>query len=151
MRIISFAWTTPAIEAKRKTCTRRNWNDQYAERFKVGELLAGYNRSQRYGGHQIAVVKLIQKPYKEPLCNVPDTDWEAEGFAYLTEIGAKVNGMTPQELWDTWKATEYPEWVVRFEIIEVKTGRFEHTGNKNAPLQCPLCFAEYLGLQFVLL
>jgi len=119
MRIISFAWTTPAVLAKRKTCTRRDWNDQYAESFQTGELLAGYNRSQRYGGHQIAVVKLTQRPYKEPLRNAPDSDWEAEGFAYLTEIGAKVNGITPRELWDMWKQTWDTEWVIRFEIIEL--------------------------------
>lgn len=119
MKIISFAWTTPAILARRKTCTRRDWNDRYAQSFQAGEMLAGYNRSQRYGGHQICVISLTQKPYREPLRNVPDSDWEAEGFAYLTEIGAKVNGMTPQELWDVWKQTWDPEWVVRFEIVEL--------------------------------
>ena len=146
MRIISFSWTTPALVARRKTCTRRDWNDDYAKRFQAGELVAGYNRNQRYGGHQIAVVKLTQKPYKEPLCNVPDSDWEAEGFAYLTEIGARVNGMTPRQLWDIWKQTWDPEWVIHFEIVELTSQRnFQHTGNREAALQCPLCFAEYLG------
>ena len=146
MKIISFAWTTPAIYAKRKTCTRRDWNDVYAGRFQAGEMVAGYNRSQRFGGRQIAVVHLTEKPYKEPLCNVSDSDWEAEGFAYLTEIGARVNGMTPLQLWEIWKHTPDPEWVIRFEIVELTSqGNFEHTGNREAVLQCPLCFAEYLG------
>ena len=119
MRIISFAWTTPAIKARRKTCTRRDWNDVYAGRFQAGELLAGYNRSPRFGGHQIAIVQLTVKPYKEPLRDVPDSDWEAEGFAYLTEIGALINGgMTPQQLWNLWRQTQALEWVIRFEIVE---------------------------------
>lgn len=146
MKIISFAWTTPAILARRKRCTRRDWNDDYADRFNAGDLLAGYNRSPRFGGHQISIIQLTVKPYKEPLRDVPDSDWEAEGFAYLSEIGARVNGITPQQLWDTWKQTPDPEWVVRFEIVDlISTSRFKHTGNRQAPLQCPLCFAEYLG------
>lgn len=146
MRIISFAWTTPAIYARRKTCTRRDWNDVYAARFQAGELVAGYNRSQRHGGHQIAIIRLTQKPYKERLCDVPDSDWEAEGFACLAEIGAKVNGLTPYDVWHTWGITKDIEWVIRFEIVELTSqGKFEHTGNREAALQCPLCFAEYLG------
>jgi hypothetical protein len=119
MKIISYAWTTPAILARRKTCTRRHWNDDYAGRFKAGELLAGYNRNPRFHGNQIAVVQLTMKPYKEPLAHVPDSDWEAEGFAYLTEIGATVNGKKPQEVWDMWKQSLDEEWVVRFEIVEL--------------------------------
>lgn len=117
MPIISFAWTMPAVEARLKFCTRRDWNDDYARRFKAGQLLAGYNKSARYGGQQIAIIRLTMAPYKEPYCQVPDSDWEAEGFVYLESIGARVAGMTPRELWETWKAAppDITCYVIRFE------------------------------------
>lgn len=40
MRIISFAWTSPALLAGAKTVTRRDWDDSYARRFSAGELVA---------------------------------------------------------------------------------------------------------------
>jgi hypothetical protein len=33
---ISFAWTTPALVADRKRCTRRDWSADYAARFREG-------------------------------------------------------------------------------------------------------------------
>ncbi len=123
MIIISFAWTTPAILARRKTCTRRDWNDAYAARFKAGQLLAGYDRSQRFHGHQIAVIRLTRKPYKESSALAPDRDWEAEGFAYLSSIGAKVDGMTPEELWNDWHENPRQLYVVRFEIVAQRPER----------------------------
>lgn len=38
MKNISFAWTTDALLAGRKTCTCRDWERDYAERFKAGDL-----------------------------------------------------------------------------------------------------------------
>jgi len=36
--IISFAWTTAVLLSGHKSCTRRNWTDEYARRFKMGGL-----------------------------------------------------------------------------------------------------------------
>ena len=117
MRIISFAWTTPALLAGRKTCTRREWDDGYARRFHAGDLIAAYDKSPRSGGKQVATIRLTSNPYKALTSDMPDSDWEAEGFAYLTEIGAKVNGHTPRELWDDWHRRPVTLWVVRFELV----------------------------------
>ena len=119
MRIISFAWTTPAIRARVKTCTRRDWKDGYAQQFHAGDLLAGYDRSPRFQGRHIAVVRLTMAPYKEGLYQLPDSDWQEEGFEYLTQIGAKVDGLTPRELWDIWKQSPKEAYVVRFEIVDL--------------------------------
>ena len=63
-------------------------------------------------------------PYKESTADIPNSDWEAEGFAYLESIGATVNGMPPRQLWRIWKELEPVElWVVRFEIIQTKQGK----------------------------
>lgn len=117
MRIISFAWTTPAIEAKAKTCTRRDWDDKYASHFNAGDLLAGFNKSPRFHGYQIATIRLTQKPHKERYYDVPYSDWQAEGFEYLESIGAKVGKLTPKEIWSQWKSCIDYCWVVRFEIV----------------------------------
>jgi len=118
MRIISFAWTTPAVIKKIKTCTRREWDDNYASRFNAGDFLAGYDRNPRYEGSQITTIKLTEKPYKERYCDVPDSDWFTEGFEYLQSIGAKVRGFSPRQIWLEWKADTTQCYVVRFEYCE---------------------------------
>ena len=124
MRIISFAWTTPALLAWQKSCTRRDWNDLYAWRFHKDEMVQAYNRSPRFSGQLIALIRLTHRPYKEPYCQVPASDWEAEGFAYLESIGATVNGMTPRQLWEIWKQSPLEGWVIRFEIIQIEQKLF---------------------------
>ena len=117
MRNISFAWTTPALLAGRKTVTRREWNDDYARSFREGDLVAAYDRQPRFKGKQIGVIRLTEKPcFTDAL---PEQDWEGEGFEYLTSIGATVNKFTPRQMWESWR-TERPKlWVVRFEVVEL--------------------------------
>lgn len=124
MRYISFGWTTPAILDKKKTCTRRDWDEGYARKFKAGELVAAYDRTPRVGGHQIAVLRLTRAPYYEWAWDMPDSDWEAEGFEYLASIGAKCNGFTPAQLWAQTRAHPEHLWVIRFEVLEL-TKRIE--------------------------
>lgn len=117
MKIISFAWTTPAIRARVKTCTRRDWTDDYASRFKEGEICLAYDKSPRYGGKPICKIRIIEQPYKESTLKLCPSDWEDEGFDYLKAIGAKVNGMTPEQLWDYWINNDLTKWVIRFEYV----------------------------------
>lgn len=119
MKEISFAWTTPALLAGRKTVTRRAWSDDYARRFRAGELVTALDRQRRYRGKPVAVIRLTQAPYFESTVKAPDTDWEAEGFEYLTGIGAKVDGHAPEALWRRWRWIGEDMWVVRFELVEV--------------------------------
>lgn len=120
MLIISYAWTTPAVKARRKTCTRRDWEDAYAARFHKGDLVQAYDKNPRNGGKPFGIVRLTQDPYKERLCDIPMDDWVNEGFDYLTEIGVTVKGLKPIEIWNLWKLNEETIWVVRFEIVELK-------------------------------
>lgn len=62
MRIISFAWTTPALLAGRKTCTRRDWTYGYAANFALGEEVAAYDRSPRAFGQRVATIRLTALP-----------------------------------------------------------------------------------------
>jgi len=119
MMTISFAWTTPALLAGVKTVTRRNWEPEYAARFRAGQLVAAYDRQPRYRGRQVATIRLTQAPYRQSTAEAPASDWEAEGFAYLESVGAKVDGMRPKVLWRAWHVYPQQMWVVRFELVEV--------------------------------
>jgi hypothetical protein len=119
VRIIAFAWTAPALLAGRKTCTRRAWDDRYASRFRAGDLLAAYDRSPRYGGEQVAVIRLTAAPSKESTRAAPASDYEAEGFAFLEERGLRVDGVPPKVLWRVWHLRPRMMWVVRFELVSV--------------------------------
>lgn len=116
MKIISFAWTSAALLAGRKTVTRRDWTVGYAQSFSAGELVQAYDRSPRAGGKRIATIRLTKKPYVEEASKAPDEDWEGEGFAYLTERGFTLHGTTPQQMWDAWMQENPLLWVVRFEM-----------------------------------
>ena len=119
MNIISFAWTTPALLAFVKTCTRRDWSDDYARRFHEGDMEAAYDHSPRVHGHQVGVIELTITPYKEWSNLAPSTDWYAEGFEYLTEHGLTLHGLTPLQVWNDWHDNPRKLWVVRFKIVQI--------------------------------
>lgn len=122
--IISFGWTTPAILARRKTVTRREWDPRYADRFYEGQVCDAWNtspRNVRGNPRKIATIRLTAKPTYELTRQAPPEDWEREGFEYLSANGHKVGKLTPEELWNQWhRHDNYARlWVVRFEIVEV--------------------------------
>ena len=117
MKIISFAWTTPALLAGRKTVTRREWSNDYARRFRAGDLVAAYNRNPRHGGRQIATIRLTREPYRESTRSAPEEDYEGEGFAFLQDDGVKVDGLPPDVLWRAWHVFPQVMWVIRFEVV----------------------------------
>jgi hypothetical protein len=116
---ISFAWTTPALLAGRKTCTRRGWKYGWAMGFMKGELVGALDRQRRFGGKRIALIRIMERPYQESSAATPESDWEAEGFDYLTEIGATVGKLTPKAIWTAWRVFPQELWVVRFKLVEV--------------------------------
>jgi len=117
MKIISFAWTTPALLANRKTVTRREWSEDYARRFKADDLVAAYDKNPRNGGKQVATIRLTCDPYLEPPNQMPISDFEAEGFAYLAEQGMLFEGYDPRKFFQLWRAAIDPVWVIRFQKI----------------------------------
>lgn len=118
MKIISFAWTTPALMAGRKTVTRREWSEGYARRFHADEEVAAYDRNPRHGGRQVATIRLTRDPYRESTRSAPEEDYEGEGFAFLQEQGVKVDGLPPRVLWRAWHLYPQEMWVIRFEVVE---------------------------------
>jgi len=122
VKIISFVWTTAALVAGRKTVTRRDWTPQYAAQFRAGDVIAAYDRQPRYGGRQVATLRLIADPYLESTADAPEEDYEREGFAYSEEQGIKVDGLRPRTLWRCWHSPSYGRrmWVVRFEVVSLE-------------------------------
>ena len=123
MKIISFAYTTPALVARRKTVTRRDWYDQYAQRWKPFDQFQAYDRSPRYGGQAVAICEVLSV-CKEPMRAMPDDDFEEEGFAYLAECKIKpprtcpLQSFTPEEF-AIWRDSDRDVWVIRFKLLRV--------------------------------
>lgn len=128
MRIISFAWTTDALIAGRKTCTCRDWDDDYAASFRAGDLVAAYDRSPRFKGNLIATIRLTHDATYGRLSEIVPDWYEREGFAYYDEQVAAGNdkairalareyGLKPgQTLKDYMGNANWGDWVVRFAV-----------------------------------
>jgi len=124
MSIISFSWTTAPLVAGAKTVTRREWKDEYAAQFRTGQRLAAYDRSPRFGGQAVAVIELTEAPYRESSADAPQSDYAAEGLAWLEERGRLLGGLGSgrhaphaRAFWRLWHAFPRDLWVVRFTVV----------------------------------
>jgi hypothetical protein len=115
--IVSFAYTVDALLAGRKKCTRRDWNADYARRFKEGSVHLAYDRLPRVHGKKVGNIKITQKPYLENTRDIPDTDFEAEGLKYMEENGLLICGITPRQWFDNWRGSDKDLWVVRLDLV----------------------------------
>lgn len=120
---ISFAWTTPAVRAFQKDVTRREWKDNYAARFEAGDLLYALNKQRRFGGEPFGLIKLTQKPYYESEFDMPDRDYEGEGFGFLDRHPEykppRWAGIDLRAYFEESRREGAYVWVVRFEIVEI--------------------------------
>lgn len=119
MKIISFAWTSPALLAGEKTCTRRRWSAKYARLFHKGDLVQAYSRTPQYGGKRIAIIRLTCDPYLEFTGQAPGDDFKAEGFYWMEENDILVRGVMPTYFWDQWREDNELVYVVRFEVVSL--------------------------------
>lgn len=124
-KIISFSWTTPALLADRKHATRRNWQYEYAVRFKINEVCQAWDHLPRTGkGKKVADIRLTDYPRYQMLADMPDSDYEEEGFAFFEEhpeLLAEKSGPIgmSRDYFDNWKLDGGGMWVVRFKLEEV--------------------------------
>ena len=146
--IISYAWTTEALLAKRKKVTRRDWSREYAARFHAGAVHLAYDRNPRIGGKKVGDVQIERVPYPERLCDIPDEDFELEGLAYMEEKGTLILGKTPREFFNAWRSFRDVVFVVRFDLV-FKCDRCgawttDRTfGPDNTDRLCPLCWVDW--------
>lgn len=132
MKIISFAWTTDALRAGRKTATCRDWSPEYARRFRAGDLVAAYDRQPRFKGRQVGTIRLTHDATHGNWRDILVDPYEQEGFRFYDEQIAAGNldarkavnrglhipdGMTIREWLD--RQPGWGEWVIRFDLVEV--------------------------------
>ena len=118
VKIISFAWTSRALIAERKTRTRRKWNDKYAKKFKKGDIIKAYDRSPLYGGRAIKVLRLTADPVKEDIRNMPNSDYEREGFKFMEENDIKIWKKDPKTAFKEWKEEGGDYYIIDFEFVK---------------------------------
>lgn len=127
--LISFAWTTPALLAGRKTCTRRTWAASHAAKFKIGTIVSAYDRLPRIGGRKVATIRITTDPILERLASAPLSDFDAEGFRYFSEhperapqnpAAAWIRDITSEDAFRRYcRLNDALFWTVRFELVEV--------------------------------
>lgn len=121
--IITFLWTSPALIAGAKTVTRRDWQDNYRLRFRKGMIVEAYDKRKEWGGSHIANIRLTETPYQEYSCDMPEEDFEGEGFAWLRDhpeaLPKKWKGVDLWRYFHQWKHDGSMVTVVRFELVEV--------------------------------
>lgn len=88
---ISFAWTSLALVTGNKTVTRRDYDDQYRSRFTRGRVLTAWDRLPKHGGKKIALIELTESAKLLPLAEMPDSDYESEGFAFYDSFITEAN------------------------------------------------------------
>lgn len=144
--IISMSLVTAAFCNRRKTVTRRTWEDAYAQRFRAGDILQVWDRSPRYKGVCIGRMQLTEAPYRHYTRRHDFMEeYEGEGFGFYDQYPE----LTPKK-WkkifeeydvdnflDYWRLFHHGEtldvrrfdimdippyettWVVRFKILDV--------------------------------
>ena len=118
MRIISFAWTTPALLAGVKVVTRRDWSEHYARSFKAGELVQAWDKLPRAGGKRVGTIRLTHAPIQENVRAAPRWAFKEEGLAWMAAHDLRLQGLTPEAFWLRWREENPLLWVVRFELVE---------------------------------
>jgi hypothetical protein len=129
---ISFAWTSPALVLGHKTCTRRDWDPGYASRMKRGAVLSAWDRQPRFHGNHIAFIRLLSDATWTPMSEMPDSDYQAEGFEFMyshPEIMTKtieglprdhfITHVLSKEGFENWRGNSGSMYVVRFEVLQL--------------------------------
>jgi hypothetical protein len=118
MMLVSFQWTSLPLLAGAKSVTRRDWQLGYAKRFYVGDRISAWDFNPRNGGQKIGEL-VIDSIQRELMTGMPDSDYEAEGFAYLHERYDSY--VTSHESFDMWRQSGGLVWTLRFSIESIRS------------------------------
>lgn len=81
MMIVSYNWTTAALVNGAKTQTWRDWAQDYARKFKPGNLIKGYDRGPRNRGQHVATLRVVScQEYRSS--QMLDSFYETEGLKF---------------------------------------------------------------------
>lgn len=95
----------------RKSETRRDWTDDYAKQFRVGDICKAYDKNPRIGGKEIARIQILRNPYRQSIYKMTDTDEKAEGGCW----GSAEEFI---KAWLEGGGSENP-YVVKFRLVSV--------------------------------
>ena len=56
-----------------------------------------------FGGKPIGVIEVTEKPYKERTSKMTESEYESEGFAFLSENKLEFRGQDPRQAFTKWK------------------------------------------------
>src|SRR5262245_29618680 len=130
--IQSESLTWPAIVARAKTVTRRTWKPSTRAWYRKGRVFDAYDTATFRGGKRIARCQVTQDAYEECLGDMPDDDWEGEGFAWMSDHAVAIPGKARPYIWaqgdcsfaafNQWRDEEEDRVysVCRFVIVEVE-------------------------------
>jgi len=110
--LLSFTWTTDALLAGNKTCTRRCWSERTAKSwinaYKSDRLIhSAWDKTPFCrGARKIADIRLTKGPYQERLADMPQSDLSAEGGLWSSK----------EEFINLFGSPDKVVWVVRFEL-----------------------------------
>ena len=139
--ILSFTWTTDALLAGKKTCTRRVWSERTARAwvnaYQGDRLLhsAWDKMPLCRGAKKIADIQLTHLPYRERLKDMPESDLDAESGLWKSR----------DEFINLFGSPERVVWVVRFRLV--MPPRRQSSSNEllvqildnwNQPASCPI-------------
>lgn len=136
--IISFGWTSDALIAGAKDTTRRDWSQPWFERmqalghYTAGDVVDAWDALPRVKSKNPAHIARIQiLTDVKASRDLPEGDYEREGFAWLQRYGYTLNGKTPETLWRNWadafdpyrkvdaERNSPPVYVVRFKVVRL--------------------------------
>lgn len=86
--------------------------------------MPAFQKTPRHGGRPVALLRLTADPVLEPLPTMPDSDYAAEGWAWLHEHRTLLPGwvtasdFSPQAF-SEWRSRAGELWVVRFRLVPV--------------------------------
>jgi len=115
---ISFSWTSAALLAGKKTVTRRDWQWPHYRKFTIGDEVTAYDFNPRNKGQKIGSIRIVSLD-KQFMSDMPDSDYESEGFAYLHDLYGGY--ATSWESFERWRDTGGALYVVRFEPVQMRT------------------------------
>ena len=127
--IVSDGHTWPAFVARVKTVTRRLWLPKTAAKFRAGFVFDKWDKSPRCRGKPIGRCRMLEDARLEPLADMPDDDYRAEGFAWMHEHPWTIPWSARKAIWaqgdcsfeafDAWRRGGGSMWVVRYEILSI--------------------------------
>lgn len=119
MLTMSFAYTLAPMRARAKCKTRRDWSEEYAERFFIGIKVLGSTRNYRFGGKPFCKIELTADPIRQSTGLMTEQDYIDEGLLFMEKHGLLMRGIPPRRYFNEWKLENKPLYVVCFNILEV--------------------------------